>query len=173
MSVDRRYPIGTMFEAISGDIDYDACVQSIKDFPRSLRLRFSDLSEAELSLTYREDSWDIKTLVHHCADSHMHALLRVKWALTEEVPSIIGYDEGPTATLADYSLPIETSLSLLDGLHPRLGHLLETLTPEQRERTYLHTGHNRTFTITETAGMYAWHGMHHLAHIELALGLLK
>ena len=173
MSVDRRYPIGTMFEAISGDIDYDACVQSIKEFPRSLRLRFSDLSESELLLTYREDSWDIKTLVHHCADSHMHAILRVKWALTEEVPSIIGYEQDPTALLADYELPLETSLSLLDGLHPRLAHLLGSLTPEQRQRTYLHTGHDRTFTIEETAAMYAWHGMHHLAHIEIALGLLK
>jgi len=173
MPTDRRYPIGTMFAAIEGEIDYDACVQSIREFPRSLRLRFHDLSDAELSLTYREGSWDIKTLVHHCADSHMHAILRIKWALTEEVPEVHGYDEGETATLEDYTLDIADSLSLLDGLHARLAHLLTSLTPEQQKRTYLHTGHNRTFTINETAAMYAWHGMHHLAHIELALGLLK
>ena len=173
MAINRQYPLGTMQEAIAGDIDFDACVQEIKNFPRSLRLRFDDLTEAELALTYREDSWDIKTLVHHCADSHMHALLRIKWALTEDVPSINGYNEGPTATLADYELPIEFSLLLLDGLHARLTHLLESLTPEERNRTYLHTGHNKTFTINETAAMYAWHGKHHLAHIELALGLLK
>jgi len=173
MSIDRRYPIGTMFDAIEGEIDYDACVQSIADFPRSLQLRFGDLSDAELSLTYREDSWDIKTLIHHCADSHMHAMLRVKWALTEEVPSIIGYEEGPTATLADYELNIEPTLALLEGLHARLAALLKSLTPEQRERTYLHTGHGQTFSINQTAAMYAWHGMHHLAHIEIALGILK
>ncbi|MFK8056816.1 MAG: YfiT family bacillithiol transferase [Saprospiraceae bacterium] len=173
MSINRRYPLGTMEESIAGDIDFDACVQAIRDFPRSLCLRFDDLSESELALTYREDSWDIKTLVHHCADSHMHAILRIKWALTEDVPGVNGYNEGPTATLADYALPIEASLSLLDGLHARLAHLLDSLTPEERKRTYLHTGHNKTFTIAETAAMYAWHGKHHLAHIELALGLLK
>ena len=173
MSINRRYPIGTMFEAIEGDLDYQASVEAIGDFPKLLRLRFGDLSDTELALTYREDSWDIKTLIHHCADSHMHALLRVKWALTEDVPAIKGYDEKPTATLEDYTLPIETSLNLLEGLHARLAQLLNSLTPEQRNRTYLHMGHDRTFSIDQTAAMYAWHGKHHLAHIELALGLLK
>jgi len=173
MSLDRRYPIGTMFEAIEGDIDYDAAVQSIAEFPRSLQLRFGDLTEEDLALTYREDSWDIKTLIHHCADSHAHALLRIKWALTEDTPAIKGYDEGPTATLADYALDVQPTFGLLEGLHARLTAILKSLTPEERQRTYLHTGHNREFSINETAAMYAWHGMHHLAHIEIALGILK
>lgn len=170
MSINRRYPIGTMFEAIGGDIDYDACVKSIGRFPSALRQRVEGLSKAELALMYRENSWDIKTLVHHCADSHMHALLRLKWALSEDIPEIKGYDEGITATFQDYLISIETSLSLLSGLHARMEHLLLSLSPAERNRMYLHTGHNETFTIKETAAMYAWHGQHHLAHIDLALG---
>jgi len=173
MSINRQYPIGTMFEAIEGQVDYDKSVKSIGRFPSEMRQRVAKLSKVELALTYRENSWDIKTLVHHCADSHMHALLRLKWALSEDIPEIKGYDEGITATFRDYLIPIETSLSLLDGLHARMEHLLASLSPAERNRMYVHTGHNETFTIKETAAMYAWHGEHHLAHIDLALGRLQ
>ena len=164
-----RYPIGDMDEALASPPPYAERLSHLRAFPNKLKTLVSDLTPAQLAATYRANSWTVRQLVHHCADSHAHALLRVKWALTEDVPEIRGYDEGPTATLPDYNLPIAVSLSQLRGIHTRLSHLLGQLSDEQCNRAYLHLGHQKQFTVDQTATMYAWHGRHHLAHIRLAL----
>ena len=97
-------------------------------------------------------------------------MCRTKWALTEHNPAILGYNEELTAQLGDYALEIAVTIRLLEGLHARFAALLRSLSVEQRARTYFHTGHQRAFSITETAAMYSWHCRHHLAHIDIALG---
>lgn len=166
--MDRRYPTGTMEAALAADTDYTADVKEIGSFPERVKSVLSGLSPKQLTQQYREGSWTIPTLVHHCADSHMHAYLRTKRALTEEQPAVAPYDEGPTAELPDYTLPLDATLLLLSGLHTRFVGLLAGLTAEQRARQYLHTGQNRLFSVTEVARLYAWHGRHHLAHMKLA-----
>lgn len=169
MSIDRRYPIGTMQDALAGPLDYEACVASIGNFPATLHQTVAGLAPSQLSSQYREGSWDVRTLVHHCADSHVHAFVRIKLALTEDEPSVLAYNEGLTATLPDYEVDLEHTLHLLAGLHARLAHLLAHIQPKDRCRRYFHLGHKKTFTIEQTAAMYAWHGTHHLEHIRLAL----
>ena len=169
MNDPLRYPIGTMQQALAQPIDYETARQEIAAFPSLLRERVEHLKPKELQRQYRENSWTIRQLVHHCADSHSHALLRIKRALTQPEAQIYGYNEGPTAELPDYNLPIESTLLQLDGLHARFAALLAGITAAQRQATYYHTGEQRTFTVEQAAQVYAWHGKHHLAHINLAL----
>ncbi len=42
----------------------------------------------ELNTPYREGGWTVRQLVHHIADSHMNAFIRVRLALTEDWPTI-------------------------------------------------------------------------------------
>jgi hypothetical protein len=42
--------------------------------------------------------------------------------------------------------------------------LLESLTEEQWQRTFVHPDHGPR-RLDETLALYAWHGAHHLAHI--------
>lgn len=171
---DLRYPLGTLAEALADPPhDYDHCVWTIARFPREVRNTVEGLSPKQLTRRYRPGSWTVRQVVHHCADSHQHALMRVKWALTAQagaVPKVVGYDERATAELADYRLDLEPTLCLLDGLHARFAAVLGALDEDGQASRYFHTGHGRAFTVAETAVMYDWHCRHHLAHVRVALG---
>ena len=166
--MDKRYPVGTFAEALATPTDYDADVREIASFLERVKTAVGGLSAKQLRQRYRPGSWDISQVVHHCADSHATALLRVKRALTEDTPTIQGYDQDATAQLPDYGLPLAPSLALLEGLHARFAALLSAISPEQRRRAYFHAGEGRAFSVAEAARVYAWHGRHHLAHIKLA-----
>lgn len=166
--MDKRYPVGTFAEALATPTGYDADVREIGSFPERVKTAVGGLSAKQLTQRYRAGSWTIQQVVHHCADSHATALLRVKRALTEDNPAVQGYDQAATAQLPDYGLPLAPTLRLLHGLHDHFAALLAAVSPEQRLRTYFHAGENRAFTVAEAARVYAWHGRHHLAHVKLA-----
>jgi hypothetical protein len=62
-------------------------------------------------------------------------------------------------------LPIEPSLTLLEGLHERWANLLEALDEEDFERTLYHEGTKETVPLYVLTALYAWHGKHHTAQI--------
>ena len=69
----------------------------------------------------------MRQVVHHVADSHMNAFIRVKLALTEDWPTIKPYDEEAWAKLHDVAAPVEWSLELVESLHARWVMLLQSL----------------------------------------------
>jgi len=162
-----KFPIG-LYEkpsVISSDI-LKNYILDISTFPTRLRNEVAGLSEQQLDTPYREGGWTIRQVVHHCADSHMNSLIRFKLALTEDKPTIKSYFEERWAELEDSkNMPIEPSLKLLEGLHERWTILLQRLTKEQLERSFIHPEHGKEFRIDENIGVYAWHCNHHLAHI--------
>jgi hypothetical protein len=108
-------------------------------------------------------------VIHHVADSHSHALLRIKCALSEDNPTIKPYAEDVYATLPDYTLPVESALQILYGVHMKWSFILEHLTASQWNRTYFHPGSQKVFTIKNATALYDWHCRHHLGHLELCL----
>jgi len=161
-----RYPIGR-FQAPSffTTDDLQQFINEIKTLPGRLRSAVIQLNEPQLSTHYRPGGWTLKQVVHHLADSHMNALMRVKLTLTEENPTIKPYDEAGWALQADYRLPIECSLKTLEGIHLHMVALFESLTEAEWQRTYVHPERPGTSNLHKTVAMYAWHGNHHLAHI--------
>ncbi len=97
-----------------------------------LRNGIDGLDAKQLQTPYREGGWTLQQLVHHVADSHMNAFVRVRLALTEENPVITAYDERAWAELEDsLGAPVAWSLGLLEGLHGRWVMMLEGLEEEQ------------------------------------------
>ena len=144
--------------------------QTIAEFPQRLKESTENLSALELNWQYRPDGWKIKQVVHHLADSHMNALIRIKLALTEHAPVIRPYEEALWAELSDgYSDDISPSLKIVEGVHGRWSQLLENFTDKDWEKMYFHPQHQRLFSIKEVLGIYQWHCNHHLAHIKQAL----
>ena len=166
---DERYPIG-QFECddVISKEQVAEWIEEIRVLPEQLKEVIKDLSDEELNRSYRENGWTVRQLVHHIADSHMNSYIRIKLALTEETPTIKPYEETEWAELPDYSLPISESLQLIESLYVRWVYLLQSLTEEQLKRAFLHPDSGIT-TVEKSIGIYAWHGKHHLAHIQNAL----
>lgn len=165
-----RYPIGPLRPARSlSPSERSKEIERIARAPAALRRAVEGLSDAQLDTPYRQGGWTIRQVVHHLADSHMNAYVRLRLALTEDRPTVKPYDEARWAELSDSrTLPIEVSLRLLECLHERTVTTLRALQPDDFARTYYHPEHGREFTVDELLGTYAWHGEHHVAHVTRA-----
>jgi hypothetical protein len=163
---DLRYPVGKFaFDGGLGQAGRDKAVSDIGEAPGRLRAAILGLSQEQLDTPYRPSGWTGRQVVHHLADSHANASVRFRLALTEERPTIKPYDERAWAELVDAKTgPVEVSLSLLDALHVRLVVLLRSLDELGWQRAFVHPDRG-PMTLEHTAGLYAWHGRHHVAHI--------
>jgi uncharacterized damage-inducible protein DinB len=164
---DPRYPIGPFqlpAETLS-DKERAALIAQVAAAPEGLRAAATGLNDAQLDTPYREGGWTVRQLVHHVADSHMNGYIRVKFALTEDVPTIKAYDENMWVKLGDTpTTPIATSLHLLAALHERWANLFRSMTPADFARTFRHPELG-TLSLDKQLALYAWHGRHHTAHI--------
>jgi hypothetical protein len=161
-----RYPTGTWapLPADTPPAVVAMLVDRIAVAPAELRAAVDGLTDAQLDTPYRDGGWTVRQVVHHVADSHMNAYVRVKKALTEDAPAIATYDEARWAELPDARLPIAPSLALLDALHERWDVVLRALGPAELARPYRHPEMGEVPLRTAIA-IYAWHGGHHTAHI--------
>ncbi|ESU21892.1 metal-dependent hydrolase [Flavobacterium cauense R2A-7] len=168
-----KFPIGRFVcppEISAKNLEYWKA--TLKAFPKELKAVTENLSVTELNWTYRPEGWKIKQVIHHLADSHMNALIRIKLTLTEDAPVIRPYEEALWAELPDgFENNIHSSLKIIEGVHERWSHLLENLSENDWNKMYFHPEHQRLFSIKEAVGIYDWHCRHHLAHIEQALSL--
>ena len=162
-----RYPLGKFITPKFYSNNYLAeKIAEISSFPERLKKEVIYLTDEQLDTPYRQDGWTVRQVIHHCADSHMNCFIRIKWALTEDKPIIKFYHEDRWAEMHDnLAMPIQPTLSFLEGLHYRLAYLMKSLNEEDLEKTFIHPDHNSEFKIKEIIGTYAWHGNHHLAHI--------
>lgn len=167
MDESLSYPIGRfVFDAEGAAAARPAAIEAIAGLPAALDAVLAGLSEEQLDTPYRPEGWTVRQLVHHIADSHMNAYLRFRLALTEVEPAIKAYDEKAWAELPDsLSMPASVSVQLLAALHGRWAALLAAMQPEDFARTLVHPV-NGTGTLERYTALYAWHGTHHVAHIQ-------
>jgi hypothetical protein len=165
--MDLRYPIGPF--TWNGPNSSEQRTQFIDDIaatPQELRSAVAGLNEIQLNTPYRDGGWTVRQVVHHVPDSHINSYIRFKFALTEHEPTIKPYDESTWAELIDAkTAPIEHSLNLLEGLHYRWTMLLRSLTDDDVRRKFNHPELG-IVTIDRYIALYAWHGKHHVAHIN-------
>ena len=163
-----KYPIGKLEipENIS-PADIQKWITDISELPQLLKEDVEKLTKKQLDTPYRPEGWTIKQLIHHIADSHMSALLRFKWALTEDEPTIKAYNEKAFAELYDYKYaPVEMSLDFISALHAKWVILLENMSSSDFERTYVHPESGYRYTLKESLANYSWHSRHHYAHLH-------
>jgi hypothetical protein len=142
-------------------------IATLDALPRDLEGAVTRLPSSSLDMPYRDGGWTARQVVHHLADSHLNAYVRIKLALTEDNPTIKTYEEQIWAELADGKTANPAlSIAILDGVHRRLTILLESLTPDQFARSAQHPSWGPV-TVDWLLQMYAWHCRHHLAHIGL------
>jgi hypothetical protein len=163
-----RYPIGRYQtpEMFTAELR-QKWMAELQALPSWMDACIENLDEQQLHIPYREGGWTIQQVVHHLADSHMNAYIRLKLALTEDNPTVKPYDEQAWAELADVQVvPVNISVTLLHAIHRRIVALLHAMPEADWQRTYYHPDHKRNFPVWELVALYAWHGRHHMEHIR-------
>ena len=164
-TTDLSYPIGRFSGEQLATANRSRILLEIAELPGRLRDAIEGLSESQLDTTYRPGGWTVRQVVHHLADAHLHSYIRTRAALTEIEPTIMAFDENHYAKLKDArSGPIEPSLLILDGVHSRWSQVLESMTEAEWDRKFIHPVRG-AMTVRTHIPIYAWHGVHHTAHI--------
>lgn len=166
MSEDLRYPIGKF----SPQENYTTqnlteFIQRIADLPQKLEAATRNLNTSQLDTPYREGGWTVRQVIHHVADSHMNAYIRVKWTLTEDSPLIKAYFEKAWAETPETKADPSLSLNLIKSLHEKWVMLLSGLGSQELKKAFTHPDTKKLITLETLMGLYAWHGDHHLGHI--------
>lgn len=146
-----------------------AMIAKIRSLPQQLEETLRGLSDKQLDAR-PPGEWSPRQNVHHLADSHMNAFIRLKLALLEDQPTIKPYNQEDWAETPDgRDLPVEHSLSLLRGLHARWAALLESLSDADFARQWYHPEQGRFLTIDDLLVTYSNHGEGHIKQINEAL----
>ena len=163
--MDRQYPTGKFkFDPNVTPDKRRESISAIGSLPSELK---HALKTAKLDTPYREGGWTARQVVHHVADSHMNAFIRMRLALTEENPTIKPYREAEWAKLADSRTEDPAlSVNLLEALHARWHTLLTSLKDADFARPATHP-ENGPVSIDWFLQLYAWHGRHHVGHLKL------
>ncbi len=168
-----RYPVGR-FDRLRGSLDRATRarhIETIERMPAALVSLVRGRSDAALDTPYRPGGWTVRQVVHHVADSHINAYVRMKFAITEDAPAIKAYDEARWAELPEARTgPAEMSLALLEALHRRWVMFLRGFGEAESARVYVHPELGPV-SIDEALALYAWHSRHHEGHVRQGLGV--
>lgn len=167
-AMDPRYPVGTFVydKQITAE-KRRGWIAQLDALPRDVRQALSEIAREALDTPYRPGGWTARQVVHHLADSHMNAYIRIKLALTEDAPTVKTYEEQLWAELPDgKGADPALSLAILDGVHQRLTQVLESLDDAQFARAATHPEHGQ-ISVDFLLQMYAWHCRHHVGHLRL------
>lgn len=166
MTNDLRYPIGHYEPQPYSEAQKNKWLIDIAELPNLVEASVLNLDEPQLNTPYRDGGWTLQELVHHIADSHINAFCRIKLTLTENNPGIRPYEEKDWVKQADVLLPINVSMTLLHALHLRMHAIMSNVKEKDWERTYVHPATGQQYNLWYLLGTYAWHGRHHVAHIN-------
>lgn len=144
-------------------------IAKIEALPAELRRLIAGASPEQLDRPYRPGGWTSRQVIHHLADSHMHAYIRCRLIVLENDPPLKPYDQDTWAALPDASQgPIEPSLAILDGLHPRWAAFFRSVPDDAWTRKGYHPEYGAV-TLERLLETYAAHGEKHLNHIRAGL----
>lgn len=163
---DLRYPVGKFVRpaSLSGE-ERAALIDVIAAAPEQMAKAVAGLNDAQLDTPYRDGGWTVRQVVHHVVDSHVNSYIRTKFAVAEDNPTIIPYNEAVWANFDDAAhAPVEGSLTLLTALHARWVRFFRSLDEAAFARTLVHP-ENGVMDLDFVIALYAWHGRHHIAHV--------
>lgn len=148
-------------------------IDRIRRFPDELEALVKDLTPEQLLSHFIPGEWSVAQNVHHLADSHMNAFIRTKFLLTEDNPTVKGYNQDAWAARVDgFDPPIQASLAILRGLHLRWVALFESLSEAEWVRKGVHS-ESGPIDMEDILKTYFQHCNTHLEQITRTLAAGK
>ena len=78
--VDARFPIGKFIaQEIYTKEELEKLINEIEALPQLLSKAIQGFTATQLDTPYRDGGWTVRQVVHHVADSHLNAYVRMKW----------------------------------------------------------------------------------------------
>ncbi|HZI24681.1 MAG TPA: putative metal-dependent hydrolase [Chryseolinea sp.] len=166
-----RYPIGKFIpQELYTESEVKKNISRIEAVPVEVEKVAGQFDSRQWNTRYREGGWTARQVVHHMADSHMNAYMRLKWTLTESTPLIKAYDEKAWAETPEISLDPIISISFLKAHHVKWTALLKLLKKEDLKKEFIHPDTKKNVPVDRLIALYAWHGEHHLGHLKIIGG---
>lgn len=127
------------------------------------------VTDEELDRAPADGGWTVRQVAHHLADSEAMAYTRIRRLIADDDPQIAGYDEPAWAERLHYDRPIGEALAVMRAVRAASLALLESLTPEEWERTGVHT-ESGAYSVDRWLEIYAAHPHEHADQIRAARG---
>lgn len=163
-----RYPVGRFAGKDSySSVEIKELISAIESFPSRFEAVAKSLTPKQLDTAYREGGWTARQVIHHVSDSHINAFIRFKWSLTEDTPLIKAYDEKQWALTPEVSADPSLSIALLKALHAKWVVLLKALSENDLKKEFTHPETKKNVRLDRLIATYAWHGDHHLGHLNI------
>lgn len=132
---------------------------------------YFNLSETDLSKTYREGSWNVRQILHHLTDSEMILHTRLKRIIAEPKQVIRHYEQDDWSKAFNYlTEPLEIKKQAFENCRQLNVALIEKFYNEQHwQKEFVHSQVGLR-TLKDEFEKIAWHTEQHLDQIRKALG---
>jgi hypothetical protein len=162
-----RYPIGKFQYIQPTKILRADCLKQFRSAPAALNEAVKGLTHEQLLSSYRPGGWTLAQVVHHIVESDINAYVRLKYALTEDIPDVKIAKQELWAELPDArSTSLGPSLVLFEAIRTRWADAFESLKPVDFEKQWRHVRYGAV-SIDFLLQSYVWHPRHHTAQITI------
>lgn len=136
---------------------------------RDRTLRYFDLGNDELELTYAPGKWSVRFLLHHLADAEAVLSDRIRRTISEPRQVLWAFDQDKWATGLDYSqMPLDLSRRIYEATRAGIIHLAGQHYDKSGHLEFVHS-ETGLRTLRDEFDKVAAHNEHHLDQIEAVL----
>ena len=136
---------------------------------RDRTLKYFDLGEGQLELSYGPGKWPVKCILHHIADAETVLYDRIRRAISEPRQVLWAFNQDQWAAGLDYwTMPLDLSRRIYDAGRAGVIYQARRNYDKNGAREFVHS-ETGVRTLKDEFDKVAWHNEHHLAQIEMAL----
>jgi hypothetical protein len=138
----------------------------LRETPAALRRAIDGMPASTLKTPERDGKWSVAQVLRHLADSDLVWGWRLRLILSQDRPSLTGYDQDAWAARLHYDEadPIE-SLQTFEVLRRENLRLIDRAAPEDMKRVGVHSERGEE-SLDHHRRLYAGHDLLHLAQID-------
>ncbi len=134
--------------------------------PQRLRAAFACVPTPAVDWRPGTGKWSVHEIVCHCGDSELNAASRIRYAICEKEPLILGYDQDQWAVTLDYaSQSLDGAFTMIDATRVVTVPLLRRVSEDRWTRPGRHSEVG-AYSPEIWLGIYAVHIDTHIAQME-------
>lgn len=144
-------------------------IQQLRD-TQDETLRYFSLTADDLARTYAPGKWSVRYILLHLADAETVLFERIRRAISEGRPSVVGFNQDAWANLLEYDrLPLELARDVFAATRASLIWYAQEHYDRNGHLEFVHS-ETGVRTLKMEFDKVSWHNKNHLSQIRAALG---